>query len=75
MLHFRAQLFDQAHRYRRLSSIFGGNWGGQRGEHHAILKACLKRDADSACKLTEQHIRLGLKGIRAHIPGWATTIS
>lgn len=73
MLHFRAQLFDQAHRYRRLSSIFGGNWGGQRGEHHAILKACLERNTESACALTEQHIRLGVKGIRAQIPGWAAT--
>ncbi len=71
MLHFRAQLFDQAHRYRRLASHFGGDWGGKRGEHHAILKASLARNSEEACALAEQHILQGVHGIRAHIPGWS----
>lgn len=58
LLRARASLHDLVERYRR-ASIYQKL--GQRDlalEHRAILNAVLERDAEQACKLTEQHFAL-----------------
>jgi GntR family carbon starvation induced transcriptional regulator len=70
VLQFRKILFDQAHRYRRLSMAFRQK-RKQVGEHRLLLEAAaLHRDPDAACKLVEDHIRGTARNIMACVPGF-----
>jgi DNA-binding GntR family transcriptional regulator len=51
-----ASLFDQAERYRRLSARFRRTARRKSNEHYKLMDASLRRDADTACALLEQHI-------------------
>ncbi|MCF8478216.1 MAG: FCD domain-containing protein [Pseudolabrys sp.] len=53
---FRSILYHQHERYRRFSLSQGTTDRNVHAEHAAIMAAVLKRDADLACQLTEQHI-------------------
>lgn len=53
---FRALLYQQSERYRRLSLVDGTVPRNVHQEHEAIMKAALARDADLACELIERHI-------------------
>ena len=51
-----ASLFDQAERYRRFSARFRKTARRKSNEHRKIMDATLRRDADTACALLEEHI-------------------
>jgi DNA-binding GntR family transcriptional regulator len=51
-----ASLFDQAERYRRFSARNRKTARRKSNEHRKIMDATLRRDADTACTLLEEHI-------------------
>ncbi|WP_100409186.1 GntR family transcriptional regulator [Acidovorax sp. 69] len=51
-----ASLFDQAERYRRYSARFRKTSRRKSNEHRKLMDATLRRDADTACALLEEHI-------------------
>ncbi|MFN3735370.1 MULTISPECIES: FCD domain-containing protein [Comamonas] len=51
-----ASLFDQAERYRRYSARFRKTFKHKSNEHRKLMDATLRRDADTACALLEEHI-------------------
>jgi GntR family transcriptional regulator, carbon starvation induced regulator len=57
LLHFRALLFDQSERYRRLSLVQKQVERDVPAEHRAIMEATLDRDAERAVTLLAEHIR------------------
>lgn len=64
---FRSVLYDNARRYRHLSVAKGGIRLDIQSEHRAIMEAALARDADLACRLSEEHIDLTLQRL-AQLP-------
>ncbi|HTZ02101.1 MAG TPA: GntR family transcriptional regulator [Xanthobacteraceae bacterium] len=56
MLTLRAMLYAKSERYRHLSAVLARENRDVDAEHKAILNACLKRDADHACALIEEHL-------------------
>ncbi|RYF65115.1 MAG: FCD domain-containing protein, partial [Comamonadaceae bacterium] len=50
-----ASLFDQAERYRRHSARHRTSARRKSNEHRKIMDATLRRDADTACALIEEH--------------------
>jgi GntR family carbon starvation induced transcriptional regulator len=54
--HFRRILYFSSERYRALSLAILNVRPGVRQEHKAIMEAALARNADLACRLTEEHI-------------------
>jgi len=54
--HFRAILYSQSERYRRFSLVAMNGRRDVHAEHQAIMEATLARNADLACRLTEDHI-------------------
>lgn len=56
LLQFRAQLFDQADRYRILSFTHRPKGSSRREEHREIMQAALDRDIAASCRLAETHI-------------------
>lgn len=51
-----ASLFDQAERYRRYSARFRKSPKRKVAEHKRLMDAVLKRDAQTACALLQDHI-------------------
>lgn len=51
-----ASLFDQAERYRRYSARLRQTARRKSNEHRKLMDATLKRDADTACALLQEHI-------------------
>lgn len=66
LLHFRAELFDQARRYYWLTTINSRSL--HPSEHLKLRDAVLARDIDYACSLLEQHIRTIVRQIVADAP-------
>jgi len=58
LMHFYNILYDQHRRYRNISLSDRGDKRDVHSEHKRIYEAALERDADTACKETESHIRL-----------------
>lgn len=56
LLRFHATLFDQSERYRRLAVAYGQPERDIDGEHEALVRAALDRDAERACALLVEHI-------------------
>jgi DNA-binding GntR family transcriptional regulator len=56
ILYFREILYYQSERYRRFSLVALGARRDVHAEHQAIIEATLARDADLACRLTEEHM-------------------
>lgn len=56
LLHFCQLLWDMGHRYRRIFVRANPPKRDISREHKQLLEATLKRDADAACKILEQHI-------------------
>ncbi|WP_162581997.1 GntR family transcriptional regulator [Variovorax sp. PBS-H4] len=56
-------LFDQAERYRRFSGRFRKTSKRKTNEHRRIMDAALRRDADTACALLEEHMRSTLRNV------------
>ncbi|WP_084609517.1 GntR family transcriptional regulator [Archangium violaceum] len=75
LLKFHAMLFDQTERYRRLAQAYGKAGRDVGGEHTALVRATLDRDAERACALLTEHIAkttelvlAGHPGLRAGLP-------
>ncbi|WP_418131116.1 FCD domain-containing protein [Variovorax sp. 375MFSha3.1] len=64
-LRWSESLFDQAERYRRFSGRFRKTLKRKTNEHRRILDAALKRDADTACALLEEHMLGTLRNVEA----------
>ena len=56
LLRFHGILFEQSERYRRLASAYGQPGRNIHGEHEALVRAALDRDAERACALLTEHI-------------------
>jgi GntR family transcriptional regulator, carbon starvation induced regulator len=56
LLRFHSLLFDQSERYRRLATAYGQPERDIDGEHVALVRAALDRDAERACALLTEHI-------------------
>lgn len=65
MHRFRAVLYHQSERYRRLSAMTGPPAGRVHQEHRGIFKAVMARDVERASAALESHIYLSLKLIRS----------
>lgn len=61
LLRFRAILYDQWDRYRRLSIRFAREDRDFLREHHEIMEAALDRDADAAAYLMGKHITMSTR--------------
>lgn len=57
LMEARANLFDRAHRYRRLAVTYRSRTRSNAGEHREIMEAALAGNAELACDLVERHIR------------------
>ncbi len=57
LLHFSNVAFSQSERYRRLFVHYPVLLPQAQEEHHAIMEAALRRDADAACRHLIAHIR------------------
>lgn len=55
-LAWSASLFDQAERYRHISARYRQIPRRKHDEHKRLMNATLKRDADTACAVLEDHI-------------------
>jgi DNA-binding GntR family transcriptional regulator len=64
---FRETIYDHHERYRRISHLVGNRSFDVRDEHAAICEAALARDAETACRLTADHIRRTGEAIRIHL--------
>lgn len=58
-------LFDQAERYRYLSARFRQGTRRKSDEHRRLLQAALRRDADTAAALLEDHVRGTERNVQA----------
>lgn len=56
LMRFFGLLFDQSERYRRLSQVVAGATRDVEGEHEALVRAALERDAERAVALLTEHI-------------------
>jgi GntR family transcriptional regulator, carbon starvation induced regulator len=56
LLRFHSTLFEQSERYRRLAVAYGQPARDIHGEHEALARAALARDAERACALLVEHI-------------------
>ena len=54
---FASPLFERAVRYRNMSARFRPRSRDKAGEHRALMKAVVGRDADRACELIAKHIQ------------------
>lgn len=61
--HFHNILYDQAVRYRRMILAAPHVGRDVHKEHEQILAAVMRRDADEACALTEEHIERTLNAV------------
>ncbi|MBR1145779.1 GntR family transcriptional regulator [Bradyrhizobium sp. AUGA SZCCT0431] len=57
LLGIRQSLFERAERYRNISARFRPRPRDKAGEHRALMKAAVGRDADRACELIARHIQ------------------
>ncbi len=57
LLGIRQSLFERAERYRNISARLGPRPRDKVGEHRALMKAAIGRDADRACELIARHIQ------------------
>ncbi|MBX3156443.1 MAG: GntR family transcriptional regulator [Deltaproteobacteria bacterium] len=69
LLRFHAILFEQSERYRRLAAAYGQPARDIGGEHAALVRAALARDAERACALLVEHIALTSERVLACYPG------
>ena len=68
-LRFRAQIYDQHERYRRISmQVATQRSVDVREEHRLIQEAAVRGDADAACDYSAKHILRTVSTIRAKLP-------
>ena len=70
-----ASLFDQAERYRRYSARYRKSARRKSNEHRKIMDATLRRDADTACALLEEHILSTQRNVEAALKAAAEAAS
>ena len=64
-LAWSASLFDQAERYRRFSARHRKAARRKSNEHRKLMEAALRRDADTACALLQEHILSTQRNVEA----------
>ncbi len=69
LLRFRALLFEQSERYRRLAIAYGQPERDIDGEHQALVRAALDRDVERACALLTEHLARTTDRVLAGHPG------
>ena len=69
LLRFRAILFDQWDRYRRLSIKYARDDRDFMREHRELKDAALERDADAATYLMNRHITMSTRQLLDALPG------
>ena len=57
LLGIRQSLFERAERYRNISARLRPRPRDKVGEHRALMKAAIGRDANRACELIARHIQ------------------
>jgi GntR family carbon starvation induced transcriptional regulator len=62
--HFRAIIYRQSERYRRLSIFAGPKPRDVHTEHTALFDAALRRDSELACKILAEHIQITLRSVK-----------
>ncbi|HZX84099.1 MAG TPA: FCD domain-containing protein [Reyranella sp.] len=62
---FQAVLYQQAHRYRRLSAVTAKVPANVHEEHRAIFEAAMARDIDAADRMLAQHIQFAVSAIKS----------
>ncbi|MFM0341408.1 GntR family transcriptional regulator [Paraburkholderia fungorum] len=68
LLHFCQMLWDMGHRYRRIFVRTDPPKRNIGREHKDLLEATLRRDADAACKILEDHIQRTGQNILRNMP-------
>jgi DNA-binding GntR family transcriptional regulator len=68
LVRFHAMLFEQSERYRRLAVAYGQPARDIHGEHVALVRAALARDAERACGLLVEHIAATTERVLAAHP-------
>ncbi len=58
LLQIRAQLYEQAERYRRYSGVVSKRERDVAGEHRLLFEATIARDTQAASKAISDHLRL-----------------
>lgn len=71
LFHFRATLLYHSARYLRLALADQSVARDVHGEHEAIMRATLDRDAALACRLSTDHIERTVEVIAALAPDWS----
>ncbi|MDQ4408821.1 FCD domain-containing protein [Rhizobium sp. AN63] len=66
LVEIRHQLFERAHRYRRMSSQFRPKWREKTAEHTEIMSAVLERQEMKALQLIDLHIRETTRNVIMH---------
>jgi len=56
LLDYRALLYENVDRYRRLSALYERGTRDVDGEHRALVEAVLNRDADGAAGVMQEHL-------------------
>ena len=70
LLRFHGVLFEQSERYRRLAHAYGQRKRDIDGEHAALVRAALDRDAERACALLVEHIAKTTDRVLQGYPGF-----
>lgn len=65
ILRFQALLYQQAHRYRRLSAMTPGVPASVHEEHREIFEAAMARDVERADRVVARHIQFSLSSIKS----------
>jgi DNA-binding GntR family transcriptional regulator len=73
LLRIRAQLFDQAERYRQMTLIPPQAPRDVPSEHRGILDATIRRDAGLATQLLADHFRTTTQAILRRMGEWTAT--
>jgi GntR family carbon starvation induced transcriptional regulator len=73
LMRFFGLLFDQSERYRRLSQVLAGATRDVEGEHEALVRAALDRDAERAAALLTEHIAKTTDVVLRSYPSLAVT--
>ncbi|TWB87782.1 GntR family transcriptional regulator [Bradyrhizobium macuxiense] len=66
LISFQSVLFDRSERFRSLSASYRPNPRNKSGEHKALMKAAIARDADEATMLIERHIRATTENVKKY---------
>jgi GntR family carbon starvation induced transcriptional regulator len=74
LLDYRALLYENVDRYRRLSAFYERGTRDVDGEHRALVDAVLSRDADRAAGLMQEHLLETTRNLLRNDPSTAADV-